>query len=244
VKLALAVALVAACHSSSPSPIANPIGSAPELVTAVVDDWTSTHALLHRYHRDGSTWRAIGEPWPGVIGRAGAAWGDGLHGDGAPSGRDGPIKREGDGKAPAGAFALRDAYGYAAAAPAGARLPYTAVDASWECVDDPASAQYARIVDRARVAVDWRSSEKMRRDDDLYAWVIEIAHNAPSRKDRGSCIFFHVWGGADVPTLGCTAMAEPKLAELVATLDPRAVFVLLTRADYDALAPAWGLPLR
>jgi D-alanyl-D-alanine dipeptidase len=243
------LALALGCHGSgsSPSPSPSPTLisiSAPELVTAIVDDWSSTHATLRRFRRAGTTWRAVGNPWPGVIGKAGAAWGDGLHGAGAPAGRDGPIKREGDGKAPAGAFAIGAAYGYAAAAPAGSRLPYTPLDARWECVDDPASGQYARIVDRERVVVDWQSSEKMRRDDGLYAWVIDISHNAPRTRDRGSCIFFHVWAGADAPTLGCTAMAEPKLADLVATLDPRAVFVLLTRADYDALAPAWGLPMR
>ena len=42
--------------------------------------------------------------------------------------------------------------------------------------------------------------------------------------------------------MGCTAMAEPKLAQLIGELDPRAVFVLLPRAEYDALAPRWGLP--
>jgi hypothetical protein len=37
-------------------------------------------------------------------------------------------------------------------------------------------------------------------------------------------------------------MDERKLAELIATLDPSAVFVLLPRAEYAALAPAWALP--
>jgi hypothetical protein len=41
-------------------------------------------------------------------------------------------------------------------------------------------------------------------------------------------------------------MAEPQLTKLIASLDPKAapVYVLLPRAEYDALAPAWGLPAR
>jgi hypothetical protein len=37
-------------------------------------------------------------------------------------------------------------------------------------------------------------------------------------------------------------MDERRLARLIATLDPSAVFVLLPRAEYEALAPAWTLP--
>jgi D-alanyl-D-alanine dipeptidase len=243
VKLLAVAALLVACRnpSPSPSPSPSPLRDAPELITAVTDDWTSTRVTLRRYARDGERWRAVGEPWPATIGRTGLAWGDGLHGDGAPSGRAGPIKREGDGKTPAGAFAIRAAYGSAAKPPT-AKLPYTPVDARWKCVDDPASKSYARIVDRERVAVDWRSAEEMHRDDQLYTWVIDIAHNAPARPARGSCIFFHVWRDPDATTQGCTAMAEPRVAELVATLDPRAVYVALPRAEYDALATSWGLP--
>ena len=239
----LGLALVLACHGSSTSTSTSTIlDGAPELITAVADDLTSTTVTLRRYTRAGGSWRLVGDPWPAVIGNTGLAWGDGLHGLGAPPGRGGPVKHEGDGKTPAGAFAIRGAFGYAPSAPAGARLAYTPLDARWECVDDPASAQYARIVDRSRVAVDWTSAEKMRRDDALYSWVIDIAHNAPGARDRGSCIFFHVWSGPDSTTLGCTAMAAPRLAELVATLDPHAVYVVLARRDYDALAPAWRLP--
>src|SRR4029078_8077704 len=71
-----------------------------QLVTAVVDDWNATHAQLALWHRDASGW-AQDAAWSGIIGRSGAAWGTGLNG--APP-HDGPIKHEGDGKSPAGAF--------------------------------------------------------------------------------------------------------------------------------------------
>jgi D-alanyl-D-alanine dipeptidase len=215
---------------------------APELIVGVIDDWTSTTVSLRRWERAADrSWEPIHDAWPGVIGKAGAAWGDGLHGHGAPPGRGGPIKREGDKAAPAGVFALRKTYGYAAGAQAS--LGYQPVGPTWECVDDPTSTHYTQIVDRSKIASpDWTSFETMRRDDDLYTWVVDIAHNPAATPGGGSCIFFHVWGGEDVPTVGCTAMSEIKLARLIAEIDPKTQYVLLPRAEYQALAKSWGLP--
>jgi L,D-peptidoglycan transpeptidase YkuD (ErfK/YbiS/YcfS/YnhG family) len=257
VKLALvaAIAIVAGCKSHD-EPVAamrkgpllmaahrRSLDERPQLVTAIIDDWSSTKATLRLWQRDGASWKPVGDAWPAVIGAGGAAWGNGAHGDGAPAGRSGPTKREGDRKSPAGIYDLRAAYGYAATPPAGAKLPYTAVGKSWECVDDPLSKHYAQILDRSTIAkADWMSSEMMKRDDALYTWVIDVAHNPLRVSGNGSCIFLHEWSGPDSATVGCTAMAEPQLAQLVTSLEPGAAFVLLPRADYAALAPAWGLP--
>jgi len=242
VRAALAAAVIASC-GSAPAPRPPVLEGVGQLVTAVIDDWDATRATLRLWHRDGGTWVADGEPWQAVIG-SGAAWGAGLHGRGAPAGRKGPVKREGDGRSPAGAFALRAAYGYADKPPAGTKLGYTAVDASWQCVDDAKSAHYAQILDRRTTKPDWRSAEQMHRDDALYTWVIDVAHNAERTPAAGSCIFLHVWAGPDTTTIGCTAMPEPQLAHLLARLDParHPSYVLLTRADYAALAAPWGLP--
>jgi D-alanyl-D-alanine dipeptidase len=217
-----------------------------QLVTAITDGWTSTHAVLQRWQRtDGGAWTAVGASWPAVVGKTGSAWGAGLHGLGAPPGQGGAVKKEGDGKSPAGAFGIRNAYGYADEPPKDTKLDYTSTGrGDLECVDDPASEHYASIVDRKQVAGDWESAEQMMRDDALYTWVIDVAHN-PDRKPRaGSCIFLHVWGGPETSTVGCTAMEEARLVELIKTLDPaqKPVYVLLPRAEYQALAVAWGLP--
>jgi D-alanyl-D-alanine dipeptidase len=239
----LAIVLASCKHKpTKPNPFIIPAASM-QMVTAIVDDWSSTHATLRMWQRDGASWKPIGEAWPGVIGKTGAAWGDGLHGA-FVQGRDGPFKHEGDGKSPAGVFDFRAVYGYAATPPPGAHYPYVALDDRFECVDDADSVQYTHIVDHDHVQKDWKSSEKMRRSDDLYTWVFDIAHNPRAHAGAGSCIFLHVWAGPDAPTVGCTAMAEPQLAHLIATLDPvaRPVFVLLPRAEYTALAAQWGLP--
>jgi L,D-peptidoglycan transpeptidase YkuD (ErfK/YbiS/YcfS/YnhG family) len=259
--VAVIVAALVACGNASPP--APPVDHPPppravpadatvpvipaatrQLVTAVIDGWDSTAATLRLWSRGAHGWEPVGEPWPAVIGAAGAAWGDGLHGNGPPAGRSGPRKHEGDRRSPAGAFALRAAYGYAATPPAGTTLPYTAVDDRWVCVDDPASRAYASIVARDHTTVDWSSAEVMRRPDAAYTWVVDVAHNPARISGDGSCIFLHVWHGADSTTVGCTAMAEPVLAHLIATLDAKAapVYVLLPRDEYLAVVGSWGLP--
>ena len=223
------------------------LDGAPQLVVGVAADWDATDVTLTRYERRGDAWSPVGAPIPAALGRAGQGWGRGLHGAGAPAGRPGPVKVEGDGKAPSGAFRILRAFGYDPAPVAGAALPYQALDASWRCVDDPGSAHYNDVLDADGVAVDWTSAEEMRRTDELYRWVIELDHNAASgdaHPGAGSCIFFHVWAGPDDTTAGCTAMDRSALEDLLAWLRPGAIYVLLPRAEHDALAAAWGLPTR
>jgi D-alanyl-D-alanine dipeptidase len=250
----LVVALVACGNggtTSAPHPVPDPPRPTPmllpvttQLVTGVIDGWDSTTATLQLWSRKTGAWQKVGDPWPAVIGSAGAAWGDGLHGSGAPADRSGPRKHEGDRKSPAGVFDLRAAYGYAPKPPDGTAWTYRAVDDNWVCVDDPKSDAYTAIVDKRMLVKSWASAEEMRRTDELYTWVVDIAHNPSRIAGDGSCIFMHVWRGADSTTVGCTAMAEPKLAHLLGTLDPNAqpVYVLLPRAEYQALAAGWGLP--
>ena len=264
------MALLAACSAeSAPGPAAVPAeasrpgGAAPaeaaataaaarvvpaaarQVVVATVDDWDDVTAELARFARaPGGAWTPVGRPWPAVIGARGSAWGRGLHGHGAPAGRGGPLKREGDGRSPAGAFAIGAAFGYASAPPPGAREPYSQVDDGWVCVDDPRSARYNRVFDAGGVAVDWSSFESMRRSDELYRWVVIVDHNADAAAGAGSCIFLHIWSGPTAGTSGCTAMARPDMEGLLAWLDPAAhpVFVLLPAAERAALRSAWGLP--
>jgi L,D-peptidoglycan transpeptidase YkuD (ErfK/YbiS/YcfS/YnhG family) len=246
----LLLALFAACDRKAAQPPAAATSEAlpkgfvipkqtKQLVTAVVEDWTSTHARLTLWQRTLSGWEPIGDQWPSVIGKAGSGWGIGL----GPTGREGPTKKEGDLKSPAGVFAFRSAYGYAEDPPKAWRMPYEH-SSDLECIDDPASEHYTKIVDRKQVASDWQSAEQMRRDDALYEWVLDVAHNADAKPGAGSCIFLHVWGGPESSTAGCTAMDKLKLESLLAKLDPaqQPLYVLLPRSEYRVVAPVWGLP--
>lgn len=223
--------LLAACASKAepaPAKLDVPIDATPpllaryqQLVVVSVDGWDGVKAELRRYDRDGQAWREVGAPIAAVIGSAGAAWGLGLHPQAA-------TKREGDLRSPAGAFLLGKAHD----------APFPA---AWRCVDDPASSHYNQVLDGDSVPVDWTSAEDMHIP--AYAKLVEVAHNPTREPGAGSCIFLHIWDGPDDDgTAGCTAMAEPDLAALIAWLRPGAIYVLLPRAERDALASSWGLP--
>jgi len=217
-----------------------------QLLTVVSDDWDTFHATLRRYERrPSSEWIEVGRPIPVVLGHAGYGWGRGLHGQGPPAGREGPTKREGDDRSPAGVFALGPMYGYEPQ-PEQVSLAYVESTPALRCVDDPASLYYNRIVSTSEQARDWRSAELMLRGDDHYEIAIVVGHNEdPPIPGAGSCIFLHVWDGPDVAVRGCTAMAKPALRTLSEWLEPgAAALVALPKNEYDALTSRWGLPLR
>ena len=210
----------------------------------VTPDWDANRGIMRTYTRDAGDWLQAGETTPVVIGRAGAAWGLGLN----PP-QPGPVKKEGDGRSPAGVFAIGSAFGYAESASTG--LPYLALSAQDYCVDVSGSPLYNRIVD-TRVVGDSAvagSTEPMRRDllaggDQAYKVGFVIEHNPQGVTGAGSCIFAHLWKSADSTTAGCTAMPEPSMRTLLTTLKVSAhpVFVLLPRAEYERLREAWQLP--
>lgn len=222
-----------------------PWQDATQMIAVVTPDWDATEGTLQRFERHGNDWHAVAEPVAISVGRSGAAWGLGLH----PAQAEGPQKREGDGRSPAGVFALGDAFGYATSAETS--LPYQAMQASSYCIDVPASPLYNRIVDSGTVGKDAveGSTEPMRLDlhnngDPRYrqGWV--ILHNPENVAGAGSCIFAHLWREPGEATAGCTAMESTSMQAALAWLKPEAnpAFVLLPEAEYARLKPAWKLP--
>ncbi len=223
---------------------ATPWAQARQMVVVTTADWDADGGRMLRFEKDAAGWRQVAAAEPVRIGRAGSAWGLGLHPD-----QPGTRKREGDGRSPAGIFGVGDAFGYAA--DAHTALPYRAMQASDYCIDVPGSPLYNRIVDADEVgaAAVEGSTEPMRRDlhadgDGRYAQGFVIEHNPGNRSPAGSCIFAHVWKAADVATAGCTAMPPGRMAALLDWLDPAAqpVFVLLPEAAYARLQAPWHLP--
>lgn len=216
-----------------------------QLILVTTGGWDAVDGEMKLYERDSinDQWKAVGEKIPVVVGRNGMAWGKGLHG-GAIG--EGPVKQEGDGRSPAGIFSLSSAFGYAPREHAvEVRLPYVQAVATLECVDDPQSAHYNRIVDCAVVEnSDWKSSERMLRDDDQYRWVVVVDHNAKGEPGCGSCVFLHIWEAPGKGTAGCTAMISSSMEDLLRWLDEknRPVLVQLPQAEFERLRKAWGLP--
>lgn len=247
--IALVMWLLTACAGTPAASPSTPLpwSNARQLVVVTSADWDAVRGTMRRFERDGAGWRQVGAATPVMLGRAGSAWGIGLH----EAQADGPQKREGDGRNPAGVFGIGMAFGYADSARTA--LDYRQMQATNWCMDVPASPLYNRIVDSREVgeAAVEGSSEPMRLDlvkpgDDRYKLGFVIEHNPRNVAGMGSCIFAHLWGNPDKTTAGCTAMAEPAMQALAGWLKPGAnpVFVLMPDAAYDARQSRWQLPAR
>lgn len=224
-----------------------PLPPSTEMVVVTTAGWNDVEGRLQRYERASprKKWRAVGEPVTVVVGKSGLGWGFGIVPLDDTRAAGDPIKKEGDGRAPAGAFRLSRAFGYAPQPPPGWKMPYLRLTESVECVDDAASKFYNRIADRGTISPDWNSSEHMLRPDELYRWGAVVDHNAsPTQPGGGSCIFLHIWRGAGMGTVGCTAMPQEKLEALLAWLDParKPLLVQLPASQYQSLRKRWSLP--
>lgn len=244
--LALAGHAVAAQAEGAAAP-AQLLQSSEQLMLVVTPDWDAVDGQMQLFQRDqaGGEWLAVGKANRIAVGRTGLAWGAGLH----TAQANGPQKKEGDGKAPAGVFTLGQAFGYAATLKTG--LHYSPMSATHYCVDVPGSPLYNQIVDSQVVgeAAVKDSTEPMRRDlhakgDQRYKEGFVIEHNAANVSGVGSCIFAHLWKAPGEATAGCTAMAEPTMDHLLAWLDARKqpLLVQLPRAEYERLRASWKLP--
>jgi D-alanyl-D-alanine dipeptidase len=231
---------------SAPAALAgsNALSDARQLVVVITPSWNATTGTLRRFERDVTqqAWRPAAEAIPVVIGRTGLAWGD----ETLASAVGQPVKHEGDGRSPAGAFPLDTAFGFAPRSDVSwMRLPYASLQPGSDCVDDEASAYYNTVVDRATVpTIDWHSAEHMRQIAQYRLGIIVGYNAAPPQKGRGSCIFLHIWSGPLSTTAGCTALDAGALEALLQWLDGarRPMLVQLPAEEYTRLRGAWGLP--
>lgn len=221
------------------------LGLCRQLVVVRAKKWDSIDAEIRCFERPGDNqrWNEVFGSISAAIGKGGLAWGLGLHGTHLSKG---PVKREGDGRAPAGIFSLHEIFGYSTAAEAGiAKFPYRQLTAQTEGIDDPESRFYNRLEDSIPLSgKDWKSSEIMLRADGLYRWGIVVQHNWNQVPGSGSCIFLHVWQGPGRGTAGCTAMPEAHLETIVRWLDRQKhpLLVQLPDSEYERLKKEWSLP--
>jgi len=197
------------------------INQSQTLIIVVSDDWKDSTGVLYRFSRKDTTnaWQPSSESVAVVLGQNGMA----------PAEKAGifvkspALKKEGDRKSPAGIFTFGFAFGYADPMKAlFTRMPYLMSNELIECIDDPASKYYNKIVSTDIIAhKDWNSSEKMLLKDSRYEWGIEVEYNkSPIVAGAGSCIFFHIWADDHRATAGCTAMEKENLISLMSMLNP------------------------
>jgi D-alanyl-D-alanine dipeptidase len=200
-----------------------------QLLVVTTNNWSTSAGSLQRYERDNKRWVQVGKAIDIKLGRNGLGWGIGLH----EVPKDAKImKKEGDGKAPAGIFRLKQAFGYA---PFKIDYPYEVYKETDHCVDDVNSKYYNKIVDSTKIERDYKSHERMKFPKDYYKYGIVVDHNgitegAKSKRGAGSCIFIHM---KSVPTAGCTVMNESQIQEVLRWLDPIAEPLLVQGTQKD-----------
>lgn len=214
-----------------------------QVVVGVTRSWESSHLTVYLYEKRNGRWTLAGGPWNGRCGKKGLAWGRGLH----PQVK-GPLKAEGDWRAPAGVFRIGGAWGYDVKIKKHAKLPYRKVTSRDLWVEDPKSKHYNHhLVLKHEPRAAWEKKAQMKQDDYPHSLKLFIGHNPPPKPipGAGSSIFFHIWrGGGAKPTSGCTTLPEANLRTLVARIDPgkNPLYILLPKPDYDRLRPTWKLP--
>lgn len=230
--------LLGSCINSHTSPI---LDDTSQMVLITTETDSATSGWMTRFERSNQDWIQNGESIPINVGRTGLAAGIGLH----PSTDLDfmPIKREGDGKSPAGIFTLTATFSFddSEISP----LPHIKITESIECVDDTKSAYYNQIIDRDTVKnIDWISSERMLETVPYYFRGITVNHNPDRIPAAGSCIFLHYWKEDNETTSGCSSMTPKDMDALAEWLNPKKkpVLVQLTQLGYDRLKEKWQLP--
>jgi len=144
-----------------------------------------------------------------------------------------PIKKEGDGKSPAGIFQLGDVFSYHPLS--NLHMPFIQVDTNFYCVDDVASTYYNTLIVKDTATAPFNSFEYMKRADDLYEYGVWVLYNStPVVAGNGSCIFIHIWRNEHSGTAGCTAMSKEHILQLIRWLNKKKNPVLLQVVDNNA----------
>jgi L,D-peptidoglycan transpeptidase YkuD (ErfK/YbiS/YcfS/YnhG family) len=224
-----------------------PYSKSLQAVVVTTEDWSAVKGKAQIFERksEKAKWKSVGESFAVVVGKNGLAWGAGGLNELPSDTQMILMKKEGDGKAPAGIFSLTETFG-SSAKPDFVKLPFTKLEEFTECVDDAGSLHYNKIVNRMQVGVfDWKSSEKMLAVGAEYDLGVFVAHNSnPVSKGAGSCIFLHIWKDAESGTAGCTAMKRENLETIMTRIEAakNPVLVQLPENAYKQFQTKWKLP--
>jgi L,D-peptidoglycan transpeptidase YkuD (ErfK/YbiS/YcfS/YnhG family) len=122
-------------------------------------------------------------------------------------------KREGDGGTPFGQFRPVRLWWRADRWPRPPTLlPVRRIGADDAWCEDPRDRRYNRPFRRSAN----EPGDRLRRDDHLYDFIIEIDHNTrPRVAGRGSAVFIHISRPGFAPTAGCVALRAGELRRLL-----------------------------
>lgn len=133
-------------------------------------------------------------------------------------------KREGDGGTPKGTFRPRTVWWRADRHPRPATfLPVRAIGPEDAWCEDPQSRHYNQPM---RLDHD-QGGDRLKRDDQLYDFIVEIDHNtSPRIRGRGSAVFLHLARKNFSPTAGCVSMTKSAMLHLLRRLGPETRIVI------------------
>jgi L,D-peptidoglycan transpeptidase YkuD (ErfK/YbiS/YcfS/YnhG family) len=133
-------------------------------------------------------------------------------------------KREGDGGTPMGRFRPRRLWWRADRHPRPQTfLTVRAIGPEDAWCEDPNDRHYNQPV---RLGSD-RGGDRLKRDDHLYDFIVEIDHNTTPRvAGRGSAVFLHLARADFAPTAGCVSMTKSAMLRLLKGLGPKTRIVI------------------
>ena len=178
-----------------------------EQMILVIGDGSVYGAELYYYEKNADGWTQILET-PAQIGENGFS----SH------------TIEGDGTTPTGCFELGLAFGNCS--DPGTALEWVDVNPYHYWVDDPDSDYYNLLIDSREVPDGWDSGEHLEEYVNSYAYAVNIEVNPECTKDSTSAIFLHCYG-KNPYTLGCVAVEESRMIELLKMLRPGAMITIV-----------------
>jgi L,D-peptidoglycan transpeptidase YkuD (ErfK/YbiS/YcfS/YnhG family) len=213
-----------------------------QLLVVTSDGWDNLQGRLYAFEKINDHW-VLQFTNPIVVGGKGLALGDGIT---KLTGTQGPIKREGDKRSPAGIFTIGTAFGYADKKDAAwIKDHYVRASDTLICVDDSLSVNYNKLVQKDTAKSDYNSYEHMHLNAGYYKWGLFVNHNSGKVvPGDGSCIFIHIWENDHTGTDGCTAMTEPNILRLLHWINSKKqpMLVQLPADIYQKLRVQYGLP--
>jgi L,D-peptidoglycan transpeptidase YkuD (ErfK/YbiS/YcfS/YnhG family) len=133
-------------------------------------------------------------------------------------------KREGDGATPKGTFRPLRLWWRADRHPRPSTfLPIRAIGPEDAWCEDVSSRHYNQPI---RLDQN-QAGDRLRRDDHLYDFIVEIDHNTTPRiAGRGSAVFLHLARKDFSPTAGCVSMTRNAMLRLLKRLGPETRIVI------------------
>ena len=128
-------------------------------------------------------------------------------------------KREGDGGTPRGSFRPRQLWwrGDRHSRPQ-TFLPARAITGADAWCEDPGDRHYNQWIRREA----GQGGDRLKRDDHLYDFIVEIDHNsAPRIAGRGSAVFLHLARANFSASAGCVTMTKSAMLRLVRRMGPQ-----------------------